>query len=56
MTSYEPNSAIRPTGMEPGEFIDAPADLDDDEEERGDPSARPTGSPPVEPDPSDERP
>jgi hypothetical protein len=56
MTFYEPNPDIRPTGEEAGEFIEPDGTADEEEgKEEGrdrtppDPSARPSGSPPVEP-------
>jgi hypothetical protein len=47
MTISEPNPLVRPTGAEAGEFIDPSRDEDEDHEV--DPTARPTGSLPVEP-------
>ena len=47
MTFSEPNPAVRPTGAEVEEFLD-PSPIAD-EDDHGDPEARPTGSPPLEP-------
>jgi hypothetical protein len=49
MTIYEPNPEVRPVGDEPAEFVEAP-DLDPTEidEDHPDPTARPSGMPPVE--------
>jgi hypothetical protein len=52
MTFYEPNPDVLPTGEEAAEFVEP--DSTGDEENTGDteppdPSARPSGSPPVEP-------
>jgi hypothetical protein len=49
VTFYEPNSDVRPIGEEAGEFIELPPREPDDENDEGDPSARPTGSPPLQP-------
>jgi hypothetical protein len=46
---HEPNPDVRPTGAEGGEFADdGPLAADDElDEEEGDPTRRPTGSPPL---------
>jgi hypothetical protein len=50
MTFYESNPEVRPTGEEPGEYVeDLPgAHEDEDDDEAPDPRRRPTGSPPLE--------
>jgi hypothetical protein len=49
VTIYEPNPAVQPVGDEPAEFVEPPeldpAEVDDD---HPDPTARPSGTPPVE--------
>jgi hypothetical protein len=52
MTIDEPNPDVDTTGEEAGEFIDPSAQGDEDEDEGAgedqlDPSARPSGAPPV---------
>jgi hypothetical protein len=45
---HEPNPDVRPTGAEGGEFADdGPLAADELDEEEGDPTRRPTGSPPL---------
>jgi hypothetical protein len=50
MTFYESNREVRPTGEEAGEFVDD-GPLDADPAAGTDPTRRPTGSAPLEPDP-----
>ena len=50
MTFYESNPEVQPTGEEPGEFVDD-GPLDADPAAGTDPTRRPTGSPPLAPDP-----
>jgi hypothetical protein len=50
MTFYESNPEVRPTGEEPGEYVDD-GPLVRDEAAGTDPTRRPTGSPPLAPDP-----
>ena len=49
MTFYESNPEVRPTGEEPGEYVDD-GPLVHDEAAGNDPTRRPTGSPPLAPD------
>jgi len=49
MTFYEPNPEVRPTGEEPGEFVDD-GPLNADAAAGTDPTRRPTGTPPLAPD------
>jgi len=46
VTFHEPNPDVRPTGEEAGEFVDD-GPLSADDEPDGDPTRRPTGSPPL---------
>ena len=46
MTFHEPNPDVKPTGEEAGEFLDD-GPLSGDDEGDGDPTRRPTGSPPL---------
>jgi hypothetical protein len=53
MTISEPNPDVGPIGEEPAEFVEPGEYEDDDEHEEDDeldPTARPSGSPPVAPD------
>jgi len=47
MTIYEPNSAVRPTGEEPGEFLDEPLLARDETDDGSAPGRRRTGAPPA---------
>jgi hypothetical protein len=49
VTFYESNPEVKPTGEEPGEFVDD-GPLDADPAAGTDPTRRPTGSPPLAPD------
>lgn len=49
MTFYESNPEVRPTGEEPGEFVDD-GPLVADPAAGTDPTRRPTGAPPLAPD------
>jgi hypothetical protein len=50
VTFYESNPEVKPTGEEPGEFVDD-GPLDADPAAGTDPTRRPTGSPPLAPEP-----
>jgi hypothetical protein len=52
MTFYESNPEVRPTGEEAGEFADD-GPLVSDPAAGTDPTRRPTGSSPLEPEPED---
>jgi hypothetical protein len=49
MTISEPNPDVRPTGEEPGEFVDEPDERQErrERDDDVDPTARPSGSPPA---------
>ena len=47
MTIYEPNSVVRPTGEEAGEFLDEPMLARDETNDRTEPGRRRTGVPPA---------
>jgi hypothetical protein len=50
VTFYESNPEVKPTGEEVGEFVDD-GPLDADPAAGTDPTRRPTGSPPLAPEP-----
>jgi hypothetical protein len=47
MTIYEPNPAVRPTGEEPGEFLDELLLARDETDDGSEPGRRRTGVPPA---------
>ncbi len=49
MTFHEPNSEVRDTEAEGGEFVDdGPQSASEDDDAGDDPTARPSGQPPLE--------
>jgi hypothetical protein len=47
MTFSEPNPDVRPVGDEPAEFVEAPGLAPEETDDDPDPTARPSGTPPV---------